>query len=52
MVFIEEILFTEADASDRVQLDDYFTFERALGDPLMTTLATKLVRSGTHSISD
>jgi hypothetical protein len=52
MVFIEEIPFTEADASDRVQLDDYFAFARTLGHPPMTTSTTKLVGSGTHSISD
>jgi hypothetical protein len=52
LVFIEEIPFVEVDASDRVQLDDYITFARALGDPPMTTLTTKLLGSGTHSISD
>jgi hypothetical protein len=52
MVFIEEISFTEADALDRVQFDDYFAFTRAFGDPPTTTSATKLVRSRTHSISD
>jgi hypothetical protein len=52
MVFIEEILFTEADASDRVQLDDYFTLAWALGDSPATTSTTKLVGSGTHSIKD
>jgi hypothetical protein len=49
MVFIEEIPFTEADASDHVQLDDYFAFARALGDSPVTTSTTKLVGSGTHS---
>jgi hypothetical protein len=52
IIFIEEIPFTKVDASDRVQLDDYFTLARALGDPPMTTSTTQLVRSGTHSISD
>jgi hypothetical protein len=51
-VFIEEIPFTEEDASDRVQLEDIFTFARALDDPPMTTSATKLVGSGIHFISD
>jgi hypothetical protein len=52
MVFIEEIPFKKADASDCVQLDDDFIFVRALYDPSMTTLATKQVVSGDHSISD
>jgi hypothetical protein len=50
--FIEEISFTEVNASDRIQLDDYFTFARALGDPPTTTLTTKLLGSRTHSIND
>jgi hypothetical protein len=52
MVFIEEIPFTEADASDYVQLDDYFALTRVVGDPLTTTSTTQLVGSGTHSIND
>jgi hypothetical protein len=52
LVFIEEIPFMEADTSDRVQLNDYITFARALGDLPMTTLIAKLLGSGTHSIKD
>jgi hypothetical protein len=51
MVFIEEIPFMEVDTSNHVQLDDYFTLARALGDPPTTTLTTQLVESETHSIS-
>jgi hypothetical protein len=52
MVFIEEIPFTEADASYHVQINDYFAFMRTLSNLPMATSTRKLVGSGTHSIND